>query len=109
MALNMDDSVYNYICLGLQKDSQFLGILNHYILREMEHGIIMREARKLQNNFYTNEVFSMDEPQPMGGNNVMFLFSLLGLGISASVTAAILEVACKNLYSNRKERDSPPS
>ena len=103
MALNMDDSAYYQISLGLQKDSEFLGIFNHYLLKEMEHGINMREARKLQNNLYTNEVFSRAEPQPMGGNNVMFLISLLGFGISASVIVAILEVACKHL-SNRKER-----
>ena len=98
MALKMDDSSYQHICLGLQKDSEFLGIFNHYLLKELEHGINMREIRKLTSIFYKNELFSMAEPQPLGGNNVMFLFSLLGLGIFVSVTVTILEVACKHQH-----------
>ena len=94
----MDDSAYYHISLGLQKDSEFLGIFNHYLLKEMEYGINMREARKLQSIFYRDEQFGMAEPQPLGKNNVMFLFLLLGLGISVSATAAILELAAKHLH-----------
>ena len=98
MPLSMDDSAYYHLCLGLQKDSEFLGIFNHYLLKEMEHGINMREASKLQSIFNRNELFGMAEPQPLGKNNVMFLFLLLGFGISASATVAILERACKHLH-----------
>ena len=91
--LKMDDAFYNLIGLGLQKDSEFLGIFNHYLLKEMEHGINMREIRSLQNLFHRNKQFEMAEPQPLGNNNVMFLFILLGLGITLSMTMTIVEVA----------------
>ena len=80
--LKMDDSSYNLLGLGLQKDSEFLGIFNHYLLKEMESGLNMRARRSLQNSFYVNEQFEMPEPQPLGSNNVMFLFILLGFGLN---------------------------
>ena len=91
--LQMDDAFYNILGLGLQKDSEFVGIFNHYILKEMEHGINTREMRTFQSMFHRNEQFAMPEPQPLGNNNVMFLFILLGLGITSSVTITIFEMA----------------
>ena len=93
--LKMDDSSYNLLGLGLQKDSEFLGIFNHYLLKQMENGINMKARRSLQNSFYVNEHFEMPEPQPLGSNNVMFLFILLGLGIMASVIVSIGELAVR--------------
>ena len=90
--LKMDDSSYYLLGLGLQKDSEFLGIFNHYLLKEMESGLNMRARRSLQNSFYVNEQFEMREPQPLGSNNVMFLFILLGFGLIASVTVSICEL-----------------
>ena len=78
----IDDSSYNLLGLGLQKDSEFLGIFNHYLLKEMESGLNMRARRSLQHSFYVNEQFEMREPQPLGSNNVMFLFILLGFGLN---------------------------
>ena len=94
--LQMDDAFYNFLGLGLQKDSEFLGIFNHYILKEMEHGLNMRASRSLQSIFHVNQQFEMPEPQPLGSNNVMFLFILLGLGIISSMTMTICEVVVRN-------------
>ena len=35
----------------------------------------------------------MPEPQPLGPNNVMFLFILLGFGVAMSITMYLLEAA----------------
>ena len=93
--LKMDDASYNLLGYGLQKDSEFLGIFNHFLLKAMEHGIFMRLGRSIQNNFHVNEEFEMPEPQPLGSNNVMFLFILLGLGITFSLTTYICESAVR--------------
>ena len=102
--LKMDDSSYNLLGLGLQKDSEFLGIFNHYLLKEMESGLNMRARRSLQNSFYVNEQFEMPEPQPLGSNNVMFLFILLGLGLITSVTVSVYE-----LVAGKHRKYSQPS
>ena len=102
--LKMDDSSYYLLGLGLQKDSEFLGIFNHYLLKEMESGLNMRARRSLQNSFYVNEQFEMREPQPLGSNNVMFLFILLGFGLIASVTVSICE-----LVAGKHRKYSQPS
>ena len=100
--LHMHDAFYNLLGFGLQKDSEFLGIFNHYLLKEMEHGINMRETRNLQSIYHRNKDFEMPEPQPLGNNNVMFLFILLGLGITMSVTMAIFEAAVGKLMKKMK-------
>ena len=39
-AIRMDDAVYGIGTLGLQKDSEFLQIFNHYILKAIESGVL---------------------------------------------------------------------
>ena len=91
--LQMDDAFYNILGLGLQKDSEFLSIFNHYLLKEIEHGINRREIHNLQSIYRRNMQFEMPEPQPLGSNNVMFLFILLGFGVAMSITKYLFEAA----------------
>ena len=91
-ALAMDDDGYTISTLGLQKDSEFTEIFNHYILRGIESGCF----KKLFSNYYVyhfaKENFEMIEPQPLGYDNVMFCFACLAVGIILSVIECLLEL-----------------
>ena len=65
--------------------------MNHYILKEMEHGILMREIRSHYDPIYRYDQFGMNEPQPLAYNNFMFVFICLGMGIITSLTLALYE------------------
>ena len=82
---------FAYASLGLQKDSEFLGIFNHYLLKEMEHGITRRLFRKYHLRMFVNEQFGMNETPPLGYENVIFTFACLALGVGASMVIAVLE------------------
>ena len=92
VALKMDDSAHVMSAFGLQKDSEFLDLLNHYLLKEIEHGIMYRLKRRYYNALYVKEQFSMSEPQPLGYENVMFTFACLGIGMSTSLSIAMVEL-----------------
>ena len=55
----------------------------------------MRNYKKYFVNLYVKEEYGMTEAQSLGFNNVMFLFVLLALGISASLAIATLELLVK--------------
>ena len=93
----------HYCCLvtlGLQKDSEFLMAFNHYLLKEMEHGIIKRLYRNCHIGLFVDEEFGMSEAQPLGINNVMFPFVSLAIGGFASVVMAWMEYV-KNRFMSK--------
>ena len=89
--LEMDDGVYSIGGFGLQKDSEFLHIFNHYLLKQLESGVYRRIMHYAFIYVDTKETFEMDEPQPLGLNNVMFCFISLGLGILLSLITVMIE------------------
>ena len=95
VALKMDDSVDVMAAYGLQKDSEFLDLLNHYILKEIEHGIIGRSKRRYNKALYVKEQFGMGEPRPLGYENVIFAFACLGAGVVAALFVAVVEFIVK--------------
>ena len=90
-ALKMDDSAILMGALVLQKDSEFLQILNYYILRALESGDFKRLTRNFNSVLFTRENFEMTEPQPLGLNNVMFCFTIFAFGICISVIMMLME------------------
>ena len=100
--LKLDDLPREGLYFLLQKDSEFLGIFNYYLLKEMEHGITKQLYRKYHMDLFAKEQFGMPEPQPLGINNVMFNFILLGFGICSAAAISVFErmtIKCKR---NRK-------
>ena len=95
--LKMDDEIYAIGTLALQKESEFLEIFNHYILKQHEHGILKRIFRSYVIELFTREKFGMSEPQPLGYENVIFTFSCLGFGIVASLGITIVELITKRV------------
>ena len=95
--LNMDDSIYSIGGLALQKDSEYLQLFNHYLLKAYETGFLRRLNRRVYIDHYTRENFEMVEPQPLGPNNVMFVFIMLAFGICVSITSVLMELAMKKL------------
>ena len=47
---------------------------------------------------FTLEQFSMGEPQPLGANNVMFLFIWLAFGICVSLVIALAELIKRKFF-----------
>ena len=103
--LTMDDSGYVIAGFGLQRESEFSKMFNHYLLKESEHGIRNRLYRKYFNGLYVKEEFGMPEPQPLGIDNVMFTFCCLGVGVTISIITAVVEFMVRKLVQNQK----PPS
>ena len=96
-AIRMDDAVYGIGTLGLQKDSEFLQIFNHYILKAIESGCFKRQYHNHLMALYTKENFEMMEAQPLGYENVMFCFICLAVGIFASLFQGMMEFMMKKL------------
>ena len=90
-ALKMDDALYHLSTLPLQKESEFLPLFNHRILKLMECGLMRKLYLKHNANLYVKENFEMTQPQPLRYNNVIFPTLCLGVGIALSVVKAIEE------------------
>ena len=101
--LEMDDSVYTHAALALQKDSEFLQIFNHYILRALEGGDFKRLYYYSHKDLFVKENFGMIEPQPLRPNNVMFCFSWIGFGVILSVIIVMTE-SIKKIVTNCKNK-----
>ena len=90
-ALRIDGASLVWGGLALQRDSEFLGLFNYYILKALEHGIIKRLYHSHHIDLYVKEQFGMVEPQPLTYKNVMFTFIFLGFGLSFAIMIALLE------------------
>ena len=101
-ALRMDDASYVWGGFALQKDSEFLGLFNFYLLKAIEHGTIKRLFQRYHIDLYVKEQFGMVEPQPLTYKNVMFTFIFLGTGIFAAIVIAMLEYITKIARSSGK-------
>ena len=95
--LKMDDAIYGQVTLALQRDSEFLPLFNHYILRGHESGFYARLFRIQYDGIFRKENFEMTEPQPLGYDNLSFCFICLAMGIGVSITAVLVEFAMKNI------------
>ena len=87
--LQMDDMTYVYGGFLLRKNSEYVSVINHYVQKAFETGIFNRMHRT-----YSSRVpikIGMTEPGPLGINNVMGIFSVLGLCIIISLLIAFAE------------------
>ena len=100
--LKIEDSVYSISGLALQRDSEFLQLFNHYILRGYETGFFKRLFRNSNVDLFTRESYEMVEPQPLGFNNVMFCFMCLAAGTVLSIAQAILEFIMTKCSNQKK-------
>ena len=94
-ALDMDDSIYTFTGFGLQRDSEFFKMFNHYLLKGKETGIFNRLYKTYFIELYVNEEFGIVEPQPLGVDNVIFTFACLAIGFFTAVMVAIGEFGVK--------------
>ena len=101
--LQMTDAVYGAGTVCLQKDSEFLQIFNHYIIKGHETGFFNRLFRTYHNDLYIKTVFEMVEPEPLGFNNVVFCYSCLAIGICLAIITATFELAMGKKQSERGE------
>ena len=80
---------------ALQEDSEFMAIFSHYLLKAYENGILNR--LDLFHNGQSDIKIGMNEPEPLGINNLMFPFSLLAAGFVTSAAIAVLEKLLKKM------------
>ena len=102
LALKMDDAVYATATLGLQKDSEFTQLFNHFILKAMESGCFKRLYRNYHMDLYTKDNFEMITAQPLGYQNVMFCFIVLAAGIGLSLSKVMVEFMTFKLAKKQK-------
>ena len=96
LALKMDDSWFQINTFWLAKNSEFLHIFDHYLLKEMESGFLKRLFQKRWASIEEN--FEMREPQSLGFSNVLFCFIFLGFGILLSIVCATIELIKNKLW-----------
>ena len=108
-SLKMDDAIKTYSGILIRRDSEFLPIFRHYVLKGFETGIFkrmhttMREqhAYALHNRVVwysrTPKNFGLTEPASLGIHNVMFPFAYLGGNILVSFVIAFVEYLGKKL------------
>ena len=100
-ALKMDDATYSLMAFGLRENSEFRQMFNYYLQKQLEHGIIKRLYLKYHNSLFVHERFGMNDAQPMGMENSIFLFFILGTGIAASLVIGTMErLMKKNIQNN---------
>ena len=87
VALQMHDTFHTLGGFALQKNSEYLDIFNHYLLKQLEHGIVKR----LFQLSLPQVTIGLSEPEPLAIRNVMFPFSCLGFCMIASVVMGTIE------------------
>ena len=97
--LQVDGSMPAFSSFLLQKQSEFLGSFNYFLMKQNEHGISSRLFRKYHMPLYINEQFGLIEPKSLGYKDVMFLFILLGSGMLSSLSIAWVEMLRKKYRS----------
>ena len=110
--LKMDDATYGHCAFGLQKNSEFQGIFNHYLQKQIEHGIMKKLYRQHHNSLFVQEKFGINEAQPLAYDNVMFPFILLGFATVVAFIIAIMERIMKKMtasISKQPEREARPN
>ena len=91
VVLKMDDAHITWGGFGLRPDSEYMSLFNHYLLKGIENGILKR-YNLIYNPERTPKLkIGLTEPESLGINNVMFLFSILGAATIMSVGIAALE------------------
>ena len=91
VALKMDDTQYMLGGFGLQPDSEYLSMFNHFLLKAFETGILHRLDRIWNAYLQPPIKIGITEPEPLGINNVMFPLSCLGAAIIISLVIAAVE------------------
>ena len=95
MALSMDDFTPVPGGIGFQKNSELVDIFNYQMLKLAECGITKRIDKNWP-DISRHEEFGMAEPGALGFNNVLFPFSLLGMGVSIAFIIAMLEYVIRS-------------
>ena len=108
--LKISDRTNIYTTFTLIKHSEFIPILNYYIIKRYENGVHRRHHYQWSRYYYVNEQFGMLEPEPLGYNNVMFPFMCLGLAICAAIVIAMMEFGIKRyiFFADRSRRPTEP-
>ena len=86
LSLKMHDTFYTLGGYALQNNSEYLDIFNHYLLKQLEHGIVNKVWRIMP-----NAKIGMSEPEALAMRNVMFPFSCLMFCMIVSLVMATIE------------------
>ena len=95
--LKMEDSIKVYGGFWFGVDSEYLSMFNHYFLKGLETGIFKRLDITYNAHLKPPIKIGLTEPGPLGINNVIFLFSFLGVAALLSFIIAVLEIWVKKM------------
>ena len=87
--LQMDDAHYTYGGWLLKPNSEYVSVISHYVIKGYETGIFNRIHQTYSSRAPIK--IGMTEPGPLGINNVLFPFYILGLFMILSLLIAIVE------------------
>ena len=96
-----------YKTIALQKNSEFLELVDHHIIKMQECGWIARLKHTWM--FLANEDYEITEATELTINNVMFTFVTLAFGIVIALCLLIIEwflMKCKNPEEVHKKKVS---
>ena len=91
--LKMYDTYRVFSSFSLRHNSEYLPLFNHRILKALETGILHRMKKKQDIPMPTPLKIGLTEPEPLGINNVMFPFCLMGAVMFLSLIVAVIENA----------------
>ena len=98
IALKMDDPHNTLAGFLLRKDSEYLSVFNHYLLKGIESGVFHRLDKMVWNaNLIPPIKIGLLEPGALGINNLMFPFSCLGGAMVISLVVLIMEKIIKKM------------
>ena len=94
VALNLDDKIPDYLSFGLPPDSELLDMINHFMFKLRECGILHKLTQKWMPR--KSQIGNRWEQIPetgtvLGFENLSFPFVCLGFGIVMAVTLICLE------------------
>ena len=104
ISLKMEAAHYTYLGFALQRDSEFMAVFNHYLLKTYENGILNR--LDLLHNGRPDIKIGLNEPEPLGMDNVIFPFLLLAASFVTSTVIAVMEKLLKKVALKREVNNS---
>ena len=113
-ALKMEDMVKLAGGHVLQKDSEFLPIFNHYLVKQFENGLVgfsLSTGGRTPNGgrTYGLEVIpiGMTDPEPMPFNSIQSAFIFFGVAVFTSIAIAACEFMSKQKPKKPKDPKKP--
>ena len=100
VALNVNEKVTILEGNPMQKDSEFLELFSHYLVKMQESGLVNR-LKDMWVNKGEERQYGFGNPIPLGYENVLFPFGIVAISLLVVLIIAVAELGHKS-YANTK-------